>query len=299
MFVCLSFCLHSRQPVADRNGSQVIQLPSADVAHLEEAITGNVTSCDGHRSVVIVDALSCLLRGGQSVSACCRVLKRLSTIGTATTGTSTGQSGSTDSSSNASTSSGTNTSGGGSGGVRVFVLLHGDLHSESVLAQLRHISNSVFSLSAPPTGSYQVKKFSSSVAAQDVTSVCDMTHRRVSGKITKETCLLAISSTLQLHTRVFDANAEDDTTAATATAPGSTAPDPTANLTFNLRLTSKEKEARSNVVLPYTQVQKRDRSVAGGPSSGQLGAAGGGQIYYQPDDADDFDEEDPDDDLDI
>ena len=27
--------------------------------------------------------------------------------------------------------------------------------------------------------------------------------------------------------------------------------------------------------------------------------SGGGKIFYQPDDADDFDEEDPDDDLDI
>ena len=76
--------------------------------------------------------------------------------------------------------------------------------------------------------------------------------------------------------------------------------DPTANLTFNLRLTSEQKEARSNVVLPYTkQAHKRhDRSVTNGPASGQLGG-GGGQIHYQPDDADDFDEDDPDDDLDI
>lgn len=29
------------------------------------------------------------------------------------------------------------------------------------------------------------------------------------------------------------------------------------------------------------------------------GSSGGGKIFYQPDDADDFDEEDPDDDLDI
>jgi hypothetical protein len=74
-------------------------------------------------------------------------------------------------------------------------------------------------------------------------------------------------------------------------------PDPTANLTFDLRLSSKEKEERSKVILPYTAV--RDGGV--GVASGSIGHAfsGGGQIYYQPDDVDDFDESDPDDDLDI
>ena len=34
-------------------------------------------------------------------------------------------------------------------------------------------------------------------------------------------------------------------------------PDPTANLTFNLSLTDKEKEARSQVKLPYTYDKNR------------------------------------------
>ena len=72
-------------------------------------------------------------------------------------------------------------------------------------------------------------------------------------------------------------------------------PDPTANLTFDLRLSSKEKEERSKVILPYTAV--RDSGV--GVASGSTGHTPGGQIYYQPDDVDDFDESDPDDDLDI
>ena len=72
-------------------------------------------------------------------------------------------------------------------------------------------------------------------------------------------------------------------------------PDPTANLTFDLHLSSKEKEERSKVVLPYTAV--RDGGV--GMASGSTGHTSGGQIYYQPDDVDDFDESDPDDDLDI
>ena len=63
-------------------------------------------------------------------------------------------------------------------------------------------------------------------------------------------------------------------------------PDPAANLTFDLRLTTKEKRDRANVVLPYAQV-------------GVSSSKGAGQIFYQPDEADDFDESDPDDDLDI
>ena len=74
--------------------------------------------------------------------------------------------------------------------------------------------------------------------------------------------------------------------------------DPTANLTFDLRLSSKEKEDRSKVVLPYTAV--RDGvGVAAAAMSTNHAPKGSGQIYYQPDDVDDFDESDPDDDLDI
>ncbi|XP_023238177.1 elongator complex protein 5-like [Centruroides sculpturatus] len=55
--------------------------------------------------------------------------------------------------------------------------------------------------------------------------------------------------------------------------------DPTANLTFNLQLKESEKNARENLVLPYTKVKE-----------------GSSNIYFEPED-EDF--EDPDDDLDI
>lgn len=74
-------------------------------------------------------------------------------------------------------------------------------------------------------------------------------------------------------------------------------PDPTANLTFDLHLSSKEKEDRSRVVLPYTAVRDGMGVASGLPASRT--PTGSGQIYYQPDDVDDFDESDPDDDLDI
>ncbi len=68
--------------------------------------------------------------------------------------------------------------------------------------------------------------------------------------------------------------------------------DPTKNLSFNLRLTESEKQARSQVKLPY-MLDQGQKAVHFERSSGS------GQIIYQPDDADDFDEEDPDEDLDI
>eukprot|EP00730_Choanoeca_flexa_P016923 TRINITY_DN8081_c0_g1_i2.p1 TRINITY_DN8081_c0_g1~~TRINITY_DN8081_c0_g1_i2.p1 ORF type:complete len:210 (+),score=51.76 TRINITY_DN8081_c0_g1_i2:396-1025(+) len=63
------------------------------------------------------------------------------------------------------------------------------------------------------------------------------------------------------------------------------------NLTFNLKLNDKEKEARSQAVLPYTKAAEAAYTVDANP--------GGGAIFYEPDDVDDFDDEDPDDDLDI
>lgn len=59
--------------------------------------------------------------------------------------------------------------------------------------------------------------------------------------------------------------------------------DPTANLTFNLNLSAREKVARERVVLPFAKKS----------------SAGQGRIFYEAEDEDDLDEEDPDDDLNI
>ena len=72
-------------------------------------------------------------------------------------------------------------------------------------------------------------------------------------------------------------------------------PDPTANLTFDLRLSSKEKVDRAKVILPYTTAAVPRMEVGVSSNHG----TGTGQIFYQPDEVDDFDESDPDDDLDF
>ncbi|EGD72432.1 hypothetical protein PTSG_00451 [Salpingoeca rosetta] len=65
--------------------------------------------------------------------------------------------------------------------------------------------------------------------------------------------------------------------------------DPLTNLTFSLKLTEEEKAMRARTALPYAKTREEK----------QRALAGTGAIYYEPDDVDDFDDEDPDDDLDI
>lgn len=67
--------------------------------------------------------------------------------------------------------------------------------------------------------------------------------------------------------------------------------DPTANLSFNLSLTDEQRKTKESLVLPYMKAQTLEVSVEEEKKSGL--------IYYDPDAADDFDDEDPDDDLDI
>ncbi|EAU93026.2 hypothetical protein CC1G_06746 [Coprinopsis cinerea okayama7 len=70
-----------------------------------------------------------------------------------------------------------------------------------------------------------------------------------------------------------------------------TAVDPTENLSFNLSMTTAQQEARAQVPLPY--VHEGDQTPKAAPSANQ------GVILYDPDSADDIDDDDPDEDLDI
>ncbi|VDB99679.1 unnamed protein product [Peniophora sp. CBMAI 1063] len=66
-------------------------------------------------------------------------------------------------------------------------------------------------------------------------------------------------------------------------------PDPTQNLSFNLSLTANQQQARASVPLPYAHSGETPTVT---PTSN-------GAIYYDPDSADDIDDDDPDEDLDI
>ena len=67
--------------------------------------------------------------------------------------------------------------------------------------------------------------------------------------------------------------------------------DVTSNLTFNLTLTEEQQQARAKLQLPYLLDDKTKQT--------QLDLGKKSQIFYEADEADDLDEEDPDDDLNI
>ncbi|KAF8807453.1 hypothetical protein BYT27DRAFT_7241992 [Phlegmacium glaucopus] len=69
------------------------------------------------------------------------------------------------------------------------------------------------------------------------------------------------------------------------------APDPTQNLSFNLSLTSSQQQSRAQVPLPYVH--------EGQPTAKQTPSTAPIAIFYDPDSADDIDDDDPDEDLDI
>jgi hypothetical protein len=150
----------------------------------------------------------------------------------------------------------------------VLSLVHCDLHESRVLLSLEHLSSTVLTLSSVQIG--------------DFDGQAQVRHVRKSGKVLKNNEYFKIC--------------EDFSLIAEGILPKSThvieepAPDPTANLTFNLSLTDKEKEDRSKTSLPY--VKSEEQKV-------QLLTKGSGKIFYTPDEADDFDDSDPDDDLDI
>ncbi|KAB1264966.1 Elongator complex protein 5 [Camelus dromedarius] len=70
--------------------------------------------------------------------------------------------------------------------------------------------------------------------------------------------------------------------------------DPTNHLTFNLRLSKKEREAKDSLTLPFQFSSEKQQALLR-PGPGQATS----HIFYEPDAYDDLDQEDPDDDLDI
>ncbi|XP_041378331.1 elongator complex protein 5-like [Gigantopelta aegis] len=153
---------------------------------------------------------------------------------------------------------------------QVISLVHGNLHNDHDLRKLEHVSSSVVRVTSPPDQQHDM--------------FCSVVHRRISGKVIKTTELVKLDGLNILSTQ----NWQHDSVKRSPEQAESI--DPAANLTFNLTLSENEKEARRQLVLPYTKEQRRQPRIQSSVSS---------MIYYEPDKADDFDEEDPDDDLDI
>ncbi|KAF9124727.1 Elongator complex protein [Mortierella sp. GBA39] len=114
-------------------------------------------------------------------------------------------------------------------------------------------------------------------------AVCEVEHKRKSGKVAKETNAyhqgtptgnLTVVNVWDVVGDLPDIEKMDLEESQTS--------DPAANLSFNLNLTEEQRKAKNDTVLPYLKTQEST-----------------GAIYYEPDAADDFDDDDPDDDLTI
>ncbi|CAI8038431.1 Elongator complex protein 5 [Geodia barretti] len=149
----------------------------------------------------------------------------------------------------------------------VVCLLHSDLHGRHVTSQVDHVMSTTIDLVVPQSpGQLKVK----------------VKHRKTTGKVLVSTEVVAMDDS-------YDMTSSPQVTSSLLT-PSHPVPDPTQNLTFDLTLSEREREERRKLVLPYHH--------SAGKKTALL-QAGSGRVFYTPDEADDYDDSDPDDDLDI
>ncbi|KAB5579384.1 hypothetical protein PHYPO_G00194440 [Pangasianodon hypophthalmus] len=160
------------------------------------------------------------------------------------------------------------------GSVRlIFGLLHTDLHQQGVVGTVSHLASTVISVTPVNNARYAVAKIS---------------HRKKSGKVMQKEEFFTLTEdlTLSIETKPNQSgNVETDLHTKSEV-------DPASNLTFNLRLSEVEREAKEKVPLPFVFSEEKKSALL-------RPGRGSGRIMYEPDANDDIDEEDPDDDLDV
>lgn len=150
-------------------------------------------------------------------------------------------------------------------------LLHADMHQKGTVGSVCHLATSVIAVAPGNTGDNCLAK---------------IMKRTKSGKVLQDEHIFSPREdlTVILH--------KSSNTAPQQTVQEEHEVDPTANLTFNLRLSDNEREAREKLSLPFMFSKEKKKAIL---HSG----ANMGRILYEPDANDDFDQEDPDDDLDV
>ncbi|XP_015275791.1 PREDICTED: elongator complex protein 5 [Gekko japonicus] len=163
---------------------------------------------------------------------------------------------------------------------RIVALLHGDLHQLGQLEALHTLARVVVKVAPAPEA----------VPGGDgAARVAATLHKKRGGKVMQKREYFAVLPNWVLKCLgelLEDGLPGEEDAQVPATA------DPAANLTFNLRLSEAERRAKEAVPLPYQFSEEKKSSLL--QTSTSLG-----KIYYEPDAADDIDEEDPDDDLDV
>ncbi|KAK3744256.1 hypothetical protein RRG08_020515 [Elysia crispata] len=153
--------------------------------------------------------------------------------------------------------------------IQVAVVVHRDLTDQHACGLLEHKATTVIDLLPSVSGSGHA---------------CHIRHCRPTGKVFKTRESFDFDEAIRIK-RISPLKATQEPQKILALT--SQEPDPTANLdlSFKLQLSESEREARSQVILPYLKDGSSETSTS--------------KILYEADDADDFDEEDPDDDLNI
>lgn len=163
----------------------------------------------------------------------------------------------------------------------IFSLLHRDLCDGTMAKRVSYLSNCVLNL----VSLEEIGRFSKSSTGNE--NLCEIIRKKKGGKITEsiESFIITkqgvvVSKSWQPQDQIKDLDVGDS--------PDSPLEEEElVRSTFKLNLSEREKEARNKLVMPYTK------------PSHLRAVASEGMIYYEPDDADDFDDEDPDDDLDF
>jgi hypothetical protein len=159
---------------------------------------------------------------------------------------------------------------------KVFCVVHEECVEPTTYESLTKLCSTIIRIQASQKNSHKGKK------------VCSIIHRKQSGKIVQSKELFSVTGDDKLEVEPFVHNktqqsAEDDTEEIAS------------NLTtFKIGTKQSEVEVKNNLVLPfYTDQQKSNFQ---GEVKVQKES---NKIYYEPDSADDWDDEDPDDDLDL
>ncbi|XP_037532101.1 elongator complex protein 5 [Nematolebias whitei] len=159
------------------------------------------------------------------------------------------------------------------GAVRaVIVLLHADMHQKGTVGSVCHLATSLIAVA--PGGKRDE-------------AMAKITKRSKSGKVLQDEEMFSVNEdfTVTVHSKrsIPEQSLNDGEDEQV---------DPTADLTFNLRLSDSELEAKKKLTLPFVfSKEKKTALLCPGPGSGR--------IVYEPDANDDYDQEDPDDDLDV
>lgn len=159
------------------------------------------------------------------------------------------------------------------GAVRAIIaLLHTDMHSRGTVGSVCHLASSVITVAPGIKGDEALAK---------------ITKRSKSGKVMQDEEFFIIKEDFSV-----DVQTKPSQLGPKHTDTEEQEVDPTANLTFNLRLSDTEREAKEKLALPFVfSKEKKTAMLHSGPGSGR--------ILYEPDANDDYDQEDPDDDLDV